>query len=268
MRSIRFRVVLPLTLGFLALALFAWDYENERVVASMGMGWDTGPPIWPYRAVPLFSYAVNTPSYEISRPILKLLDLRTSSLQYAVWFSAIMALWWWIGTSIDFGLLDRRSYSHPKLVAGILFAGAVFLLSLAAHVGLDEYRLFQQYWPGHPPIYAILLLRAAGPILWCFFLAGAFVRSAFHLIRREPPPLVSNPFGYRAFLFCAALLCLNATGIFHLDRVLSPPVDRNSCEVDRLYRLGCIHGTVSDESGKPVGHIEVNLIPTFKTGNA
>ena|SRR5438445_1658559 len=169
MRSIRFRVVLPLTLGFLALALFAWDYENERVVASMGMGWDTGPPIWPYRAVPLFSYAVNTPAYEISRPILKLLDLRTSSLQYAVWFSAIMALWWWIGTSIDFGLLDRRSYSHPKLVAGILFAGAVFLLSLAAHVGLDEYRLFQQYWPGHPPIYAILPSAGRWPNTLVFF---------------------------------------------------------------------------------------------------
>src|SRR5713226_1804701 len=268
MRSIRFRIVLPLILGFLALALFAWDYQNERVVASMGMGWDTGPPMWPYRAVPLFSYAVNTPAYVISWPILKLLDLRTLSLQYAVWFPTIVALWWWVGTCIDFGLLGRRSYSRWKLVVGILLAGAVVLLILAARVGLSEYRLFQDYWPGHPPIYAILLLRAVGPMLWCSFLAGAFVRSTIYVVRREPPPLIPNPIGYRAFLLCAALLCLNATAIAYLDRVLSPPVDPNSCEIDRLYRLGCVHGTVTDESDKPVGHIEVNLIPTFKAGNA
>jgi TRAP-type C4-dicarboxylate transport system permease small subunit len=63
MRSIRLRILLPIIFGFfaLALALFGWDYENERVVASVGMGWDTGPPVWPYRAVPLFSFAVNGP---------------------------------------------------------------------------------------------------------------------------------------------------------------------------------------------------------------
>jgi hypothetical protein len=268
MRSIRFRVLLPIIFGFLALALFAWDYQNERVVASMGMGWDTGPPMWPYRALPLFSFAVNGPAYIISWPILKLLDVRTYSLQYAIWFPAIVALWWWTGTCIDFGLLSRRSYSHRKSVAGILLAGGIVLLILAAHVGFDEYRSFQQYWPGHPPIYAILLLRAIGPILWCIFLARTFVRSAIRLIRREPPPLVPNPIGYRTFLLCAAILCLNATGIAYLDRILSPPVDANSCEIDRLYRLGCVHGTVTDEGDKPVGHIEVNLIPTFKTGTA
>jgi hypothetical protein len=268
MRSIRFRVVLPLIFGFLALALFAWDYQNERVVASMGMGWDTGPPMWPYRAVPLFSYAVNTPAYVISWPILKLLDLRTLSLQYAVWFPAIVALWWWVGTCIDFDFFSRRRCSRRKLVAGILLAGGVGLLILGARIGLGEYGLFQHYWPGHPPIYAILLLRAAGPMLWCFFLAGALVHSAVYLVRREPPPLIPNPIGYQAFVLGSALLCLNAIGIAYLDRRLSPRVDPNSCEIDRLYRLGCVHGTVTDESDKPVGHIEVNLIPTFKTGNA
>jgi hypothetical protein len=88
MRSIRLRVLLLIIFGFLALALLGWDYENERLVASMGMVWDTGRPVWPYRAVPLFSFAVNGLAYIISWPILKVLDLRTNSRQYAIWFPA------------------------------------------------------------------------------------------------------------------------------------------------------------------------------------
>jgi hypothetical protein len=49
---------------------------------------------------------------------------------------------------------------------------------------------------------------------------------------------------------------------------LNPPFNYNECEVDRLYGLGCVHGTVVDESGKPISHIEVDLIPIGKTGDA
>lgn len=185
MRSIRFRVVLPIIFGFLALALFTWDYHNERVVAAMGIGWDTGPPLWPYRAVPLFSYAVDVPAYLISWPVIRVLDPRTPLYQYAVWFSAILALWWLVGTRIDFGLLGRRRHSHPKLIAMILVAGGAVLLILGAHIGVDEYFSFRQYWPNHPPIYAILLLRAVGPMHWCLCLTAAFLRSAIHLVRGE-----------------------------------------------------------------------------------
>ena len=193
MRGIRFRVVLPIVFGFLAIVLFAWDYENDRVVELMGMGWDTGPPMWPYRAVQLISYALNAPAYVISWPILKLIDPRAQWVQYAVWFPAITAMWWWVGARIDFGLLSRPSYSHPKLVAALLLGGALVLLVLSVCVGVGEFRRFQVYWPGHPPIYAILLLRAVGPILWCLSFAGVFVRWAIHLwVRPRPvcPPSV------------------------------------------------------------------------------
>src|SRR5579864_4423627 len=162
MWNIRFRVVLPIIFGFLAVVLFSWDYQNERVVESMGMGWDTGPPMWPYRAVQIISYAVNAPAYVVSWPILKLLNLRTYSFQYAIWFPAIVALWWCVGRSIDFGLLDGRRYSHRTLIAASLLIGAVALLSLATYLGLDEYHRARQYWRGHPPVYAFLFLRAAG----------------------------------------------------------------------------------------------------------
>jgi hypothetical protein len=90
-------------------------------------------------------------------------------------------LWWWVGARIDFGLLRRRSYSHPRLVAALLFGCALVLLMLSLNVGVGEFRLFQDYWPGHPPIHAILLLRAVGPMLWCLSFAGVFVRWAIYL---------------------------------------------------------------------------------------
>lgn len=268
MRRIRFRIILPVIFGFLAVALFYWDYENSRVVAEMGMGWDTGPPIWPYRAVSLFLYAVNAPAYLISWPILRLLKLHTDWLQDAVWFPALIALWWWVGSCIDFGPLGRRSYSRRRLVAGILVVVSVVLLAVATIVGFDEYRWARDYWRGNPPIYAVLLLRAIGPMIWCLSFVAIFVRAAIHLVRNESPPSILNPYGYRAFLMGTALLCLNATGIAYLDRFINPIVDPNSCVIDRLYRLGCVHGTVTDENEKPIGRIEVNLIPTFEVGNA
>jgi hypothetical protein len=188
MRNIRFRVVLPILLGFLAVVLFSWDYQNERVVESMGMGWDTGPPMWPYRAVQIISYAINAPAFVVSWPILRLLEPRKYWVQYAVWFPAIVALWWWVGRSIDFGLLGSRNYSHRKLIAATLLIAAAALLSLAAYIGLDEYHWAQQYWRGHPPIYAFLFLRAAGPMLWCSFFAAAFIRSAARLVKHKSSP--------------------------------------------------------------------------------
>jgi hypothetical protein len=74
------------------------------------------------------------------------------------------------------------------LIAASLLIAAVGLLSLATYIGLDEYHWAQQYWRGQPPVYAFLFLRAAGPMLWCFFFAAAFVRSAARLVKRQPSP--------------------------------------------------------------------------------
>ena len=186
MRRLPRRVLLPIVFGVLALVLFVWEYENDRVVESMGMAWDTGPPMWPYVAVPLVSYAINAPAYIVCWPILKLLSPGALWVQYVVWFPAIVMLWWWVGTRMDFGLLGRRRYSSTRLLTAVLVVGALALLALSVRLALGEYRLFQNYWPPNPPIYALLLLRAIGPIAWCLCLAAVFVRSAIRLKTHRP----------------------------------------------------------------------------------
>ena len=188
MRPIRFRVVLPIVVGFLSLILFAWEHQNNRVIESMGMAWDIGPPMWPYQAVPLFSYALNAPAYIACWPLIKMIEARADWIEYAIWLPAITALWWWVGTRIDFGLLGRRKYRHPRLMAVSLLVGALVLFILSVDIGVGEYRLFQYYWPAQRTINAaIILLRAIGPILWCLLFARASIRSAFHLWGRAFP---------------------------------------------------------------------------------
>ena len=172
--------------GSLSLALFAWEHQNNRVIESMGMAWDMGPPIWPYQAVPLFSYALNAPAYIVCWPLIKLINAPADWIEYAIWLPAITALWWWVGARMDFGLLGRGKWPHTKLVAVVLLLDSLMLVALAVAIAVGEYHSFQLYWPGHPPIYAILLLRAMGPMLWCLLFALAFVRSAIGLRSRSP----------------------------------------------------------------------------------
>jgi hypothetical protein len=268
MRRIRFRIVLPVIFGVLALFLFAWDYENGRVVASVGMGWDTGPPVWPYQAVPSFSYALNAPAYIISWPILKLLNLRTLSLQYAVWFPAIVMLWWWVGRYFDFGFPGCESHSRLKLRAAMLLVSSSVLAILAARVCFDQYRWTHQYWSGHPLTYATIFLGPAGSILWCLFFATIFFRAAIHRVGHRLAASTLNRTTYRLYLFFALVLSLNAVGVSHLDHLIRPAPDPTHCETDRLHRLGCVHGTATDENQEPVAHVEINLIPRFKFGDA
>jgi hypothetical protein len=149
----------------------------------MGMGWDMGPPTWPYRSVQIISYAINLPVYRVLWLILELHHLYMYPSRYALWFSTIVVLGRWVGPIIDFGLWGSRRYSHRKLIVAILLMGALALLSLATPVGWAR-----QYCRGHPPIDAFLFLGAAGEMLWCSFFAEAFVRSAARLLRRRPSP--------------------------------------------------------------------------------
>jgi hypothetical protein len=265
---IRFRVVLPIVFGFLAALLTLWDYENNRMVVLMGMGWDTGPPFWPYQAVYLLLYTINAPAFVLSTPILKLLSFQTLSLQYSVWFPAIVGWWWWIGTRIDFGLLGRRHYRHARLLSGVLIAATIGLLCIGTSAVLGEIHWWMEYGRNSSLYRVPSLLRTVAPVLWSVVLAGGCLTAAIRLFRGGIAPATENRSKYRLLVIGAALVALYGFAIHRWDKALNPPFNYDECAIDRLHGLGCVHGTVVDESGKPISHIEVDLIPIHKTGDA
>jgi len=265
---IRFRVVLPTVFGFLAIMLMVWNYENDRIVRLMGMGWDMGPPFWPYQAIELALSTISAPAFVLSMPILKLLNLHTLSLQYGVWLPAIVGWWWWIGTGIDFGFLNGRRCRHAKLFAGVLTTASLGLLYLAARTTLGELYWWMEYGRHSSPFLMPTLLRAVGSVFWCLALASGFLIAAIRLFQGRAAPATPNRHKYWVLVIGASLIALYVFAIRLWDMALNPPFDYNECAVDRLYGLGCVHGTVVDESGKPISHIEVDLIPIHKTGDA
>ena len=266
--QIRFRVVFPFVFGFLAASLMLWDYENNRMVELMGMGWDMGPPFWPYQAVYLLLSSINAPAFVLSLPILKLLDLHSLSLQYGVWFPAIVIWWRWIGARMDNGILGSSRFRHPKLFAGVLSAASLVLLVIAGRIILGEVHWWMEYGREPSPFRFHTILRTIGPVLWCFALSAGCLIAAKRLSRASVAPATESRHKYRLFLIGAALVPLYVFAIHRWDNALNPPFNYDECAVDRLYGLGCIHGTVVDESGKPISHIEVDLIPIHKTGDA
>lgn len=68
-----------------------------------------------------------------------------------------------------------------------------------------------------------------------------------------------------SFFLVAALY---AAGTAWFARIPQEAANADNCAVDQSQGLGCVHGVVVDENGKAVGGVKVDLIPTFKTGDA
>jgi len=266
--SIRFRLLLPIVFGFLAAMLMLWDYENNRMIALMGMGWDMGPPFWPYQAIYLLLFTINAPAFVLSIPFLKLLNLQTLYLQYSVWLPAIVCWWWWLGTRIDFGIIGRRRYRHPKVFAGALATASLGLIYVAVRVSLDEVHWWMEYAHDSSPYRVPTLLRTIGPVLWCLLLAAGCVVAAIRFFQAVSTQSEEKHHKSRLFLIGASFVAPYIFAVHRWDKALNPPFNYNECEVDRLRGFGCVHGTVVDESGKPISRIEVDLVPVAKTGDA
>jgi hypothetical protein len=204
--GIRFRLILPVVFGFLAIVLMTWNYENNRMVELMGMGWDTGAPFWPYQAIYLLLFTLNAPAFVLSMPILTLLNLQTLSLQYLVWFPAIVGWWWWIGTRIDFGVLGGRHYRRPKMFAGVLTTASLGLLYVVARAILGEFHWWMEYGHSTSPYRVPTLLRTVAPVLWGLVLAGGCLIAAIRLFRGEVGPPIENRHKYRLLVIGAALV--------------------------------------------------------------
>jgi hypothetical protein len=236
-----------------------WDYENNRMVELMGMGWDMGPPFWPYQAIYLLLSAVSAPAFVLSMPILTLLNLQTLSLQYFVWIPAIVGWWWWVGTRIDFGLLGRRHYRRPKIFASLLTAASLGLLYVVARAIPGEFHWWMEYGRSTSPFRVPTLLRTVAPVIWGLVLAGGCLITAIQLLRGRLGPATENHHKYRKLVVGMAFVPLYAFAIHRWDQALNPPFNYNECAIDRLDGLGCVHGTVVDERGSPISNIEIDL---------
>lgn len=181
MRKIRYRVVLPFALGGLAAALMGWDIHNTHVIESMGMAWDIGAPIWPYQASFLILFAINFPAYVLVAPLFLLGHLQTYPSRITI-MPVIALWWWWVGTRVDFGVLGRRGYRHPKLIAGILLAMAAGLLFVALHTSVSQFQFWREHGLEPRTNYFVLVTGRTIPIVsWCLVLSGGALVGARRL---------------------------------------------------------------------------------------
>ena len=90
MRTIRYRVVLPIFFGFVSFALIAWELHNQQVIQSMGMAWDTGPPVWPYQASWILLQGINAPARLVDLPVFMVFGVNSEKPQLVLEFLTIL----------------------------------------------------------------------------------------------------------------------------------------------------------------------------------
>jgi hypothetical protein len=170
MRPIRFRHLLPVVFGCLAVALIAWELHNQLVISAMGMAWDTGPPIWPYQTSWILLQSINAPACALALSLLTLFGVRTIQTVLLVEFPFILAWWWFVGWRIDFGLLPKRNVHSDKLWATVLGVTSIVFLGTIVYLIAEQERFWFQYrsfgWRG-PVLFAV---RNSGILCWCLIL--------------------------------------------------------------------------------------------------
>jgi hypothetical protein len=179
----RLQILLPAVIGLVNAPLVIWDIYNARVVASVGMGWDMGAPIWPYQTSDILLRLLNFPAYFVAQPIANALDLAAPRHLFLIVPTAL-AWWWLVGMRLDHRLRPPRSHrGWLRFAAFTIFC--LLLLSAALIMSADYLRLWLRYG-GHFWNIASLLLfvRFLTPSLWCVTLAVSSVIAAKKAVAR------------------------------------------------------------------------------------
>jgi hypothetical protein len=117
--SERLRMLLPAVAGGLSIPLIFWDIHNARVIESMGMAWDMGPPVWPYQASDILLRLLNGPAYSIAMPIANVLRL-PAPLHFIVVAPFILIWWWFFGSTLDRGIAPWRLLGMVSVLLTLL----------------------------------------------------------------------------------------------------------------------------------------------------
>jgi hypothetical protein len=186
MRTIRFRLILPIFFGLVSFALMAWEFHNERVIQNMGMRWDTGPPVWPYQASWMLLQGIDAPAYLIDLPVFIAFGLKSGPPQLALELLTILLWWSFIGWRIDFGLVPTQKTRHRKWYAIGLGAISLGFGCFFAYLVADQIQFWSEY---HTVTGQLLrLTRYAGLMIWCLLLGAwaAIAGSCCIRVGRDP----------------------------------------------------------------------------------
>jgi hypothetical protein len=164
-------------------------FHNERIVEAVGMGWDAGPPIWPYQCSWLLLQSINAPAFVLDLPFFALLGVRTNQARLLLEWPTIVLWWWFIGWRIDVGLLPRRNARQRGLWVTAFGIASLAFWGCTSYLILEQARFSSEYgelgWRG--PM--LFLIRNAGILCWCILLGlwstATTLRLATSLLRKS-----------------------------------------------------------------------------------
>jgi hypothetical protein len=251
-----FRTVLPVSLTCLSLALMLWDVHNQHACVLC----DTGLPVWPYQASSLILRSLNAPAFVMAAPFFRLPHLQSDTARYPMLLAVIYLWWWWLGTRFDFGLLGSRHYRFPKLHAVALAVVTAALLYLGGRIVGDEVHHWLTYGPSHP----LQLATTIVVILWALALSSGCLFAAIRLLQKRFPLVTESRRQRPVLRYGCSFIALIALTTSFIGYAREPRVDPDTCVASN--GTGCVHGTVTDQAGKALKGIQVEVLPAEKTG--
>ena len=160
----KLQIVLPISLGAITAILTLWDIHNWNVVASMGMAWDTGAPIWPYQTSDILLQLMNYPAFVIAVPLANRFGLLAPQYHFVLFPAEL--LWWWV---VGCGL-DRRTMHSPRLgsrfILILLVIGSGLLILAASFQSAWVLLWIVKYGRQLRSTSFLVALRFMTPALW------------------------------------------------------------------------------------------------------
>lgn len=176
-----FRNALPVVMGVVGAVLMVWDIQNQRIIRSVGMGWDAGAPLWPYQAPDTLFFALNVPAYLVATPISRLFNLLVPN-HYFVLYPATLLWWWLAGVYLD----TRHAVPPSRVTRTKAIPLCLFALGLLSF-GVEESRwAFHWWWTYSRTLLStsdLILLRLLAPSVWFIALGALALLSTW---RRRP----------------------------------------------------------------------------------
>ena len=163
----RLRIVLPLAVGAISIPLIVWDIHNQRVIVSMGMGWDTGAPVWPFQTPDILLRFLSTPAYIFAMPVVNWLRLwQFTGASYLVTTPLILGWWWLMGFVLGRGVV-KQSRNRRWILFSMLVVIGLALFSGAILASLDAFRWLFRYGSYFSRVGTVLMfLRFLTPAIW------------------------------------------------------------------------------------------------------